>query len=128
MVNLFLIKYFNELVALLDANCYIQIILLDHYQPLIIKQTKFYRLNVSNFIINEKFNFNIFTCNSNNIDRLIFIFNLYSNLNSTNEYKCVACIKIASPLFCSGSGTIHWQQFKMRKSFSMWHTLNKIQY
>jgi hypothetical protein len=53
--------------------------------------------------------------------------NLYSNSNHTNEHKCIARVKLASPLFCSGSGTVHWEQFKARESFSMWHTLNKEQ-
>ena len=73
----------------------------------------------------EEYNFNILTYNSNNLDRLMLMFNLYSNCNATNEHKCIARIKLASPLFCSGSGTVHWQQFKARESFSMWHTLNK---
>jgi hypothetical protein len=58
----------------------------------------------------------------------MIIFNLYSNSNHTNEYKRIAHIKLASQLFCSGSGTSHWQQFKARESFSMWHTLNKQQH
>lgn len=51
----------------------------------------------------------------------------YSNANPENEHRCVARVKLGSPLYCADSGTIHWQQFKARESFSMWHTLNKYQ-
>ena len=57
----------------------------------------------------------------------MIMINLYSNSNHSNEYKRIAHVKLASPMFCSGSGTVHWQQFKARDSFSMWHTLNKQQ-
>ncbi|CAF0891159.1 unnamed protein product [Rotaria sordida] len=111
-----------------DAKCYLQIILLDRHRSLLTQQTKTYRLQSSNFIIDQEHNFNIVTYNSNNFDRLMIMFNLYSNANHTNEYKCIGHVKIGSPLLCSGNGTIHWQQFKARKSFSMWHTLNKEQH
>ncbi|CAF2521378.1 unnamed protein product [Rotaria sp. Silwood2] len=113
----------------LDAKCYLQVSLLDRHRPLLsTHQTKIYRLKSSNFIIDEEFDFNILTFNPNNLDRLMIMVNLYSNSNNTNEYKCIAHVKLGSPLYCSGSGTIHWQQFKARKSFSMWHTLSKEQH
>jgi hypothetical protein len=49
----------------------------------------------------------------------------YSNTNQFHEHRCTARIKLASYLFTSGTGTIHWQQYKQRQSFSMWHTLIK---
>ncbi|CAF2162523.1 unnamed protein product [Rotaria magnacalcarata] len=112
----------------LAATCYLQIILLDRHRPLAIQKTKSYRLTSSSFVIGEEYDFNILTYNSNNLDRLMIVFNLYSNSNNTNEYKCIAHVKIGSPLLCSGSGTVHWQQFKARESFSMWHTFNKEQH
>ncbi|CAF1449277.1 unnamed protein product [Adineta steineri] len=112
----------------LDAKCYVKILLLDRHRILSTKITKFYSLNSSNFNIAEQFDFNILTFDSNNLDRLMFMFSLYSNSNPANEYKCIARVKLASASFCSGSGTIHWQQFKLRESFSMWHTLNKEQH
>jgi hypothetical protein len=118
------ISFFSSI----DAQCYLQILLLDRHRPLITKQTKFYRLNSSNFLLGEQYDLNILTFNSNNLDRLMIMINLYSNSNHENEYKRIAHVKLASPLFCAGSGTIHWQQFKARESFSMWHTLNKQQH
>ncbi|UJR29183.1 hypothetical protein I4U23_010397 [Adineta vaga] len=109
----------------LDSQCYLQILLLDRHRPLSIKQSKSYRLNSSNFTLGEQLDFNILTYNSNNLDRLMLMLNLYSNCNTTNEYKCIARVKLASSLFCSGNGIIHWQQFQARGSFSMWHTLDK---
>jgi hypothetical protein len=55
----------------------------------------------------------------------MIIINLYSNANNTHEHRCIARVKLASPYFCAGNGTIHWQQLKERQSFSMWHTLIK---
>lgn len=55
----------------------------------------------------------------------MIIINLYSNANNLNEHQCIARVKLASPFFCSGTGTIHWQQFKQLKSISMWHKLIK---
>lgn len=104
-----------------------QIVLLDRHRPLTIRKTKYYRLNSPSFVIGEEYDLNILTYNSNNLDRLMLIINLYSNLNNTNEHKCIAHVKLGSSLLCSGSGTVHWQQFKARESFSMWHTLNKEQ-
>jgi hypothetical protein len=49
----------------------------------------------------------------------------YSNTNNLNEHQCIGRVKLASYYFCSGTGTVHWQQFKERQSFSMWHTLIK---
>ncbi|CAF0979264.1 unnamed protein product [Rotaria sordida] len=107
------------------ATCYFQVILLDRHRRLSTHQTKFYRLNSSTFSLNESFNINILAFNSNNLDRIMIMINLYSNTNNTNEHRCVGRVKLASPYFCSGSGTIHWQQFKQRQSFSMWHKLIK---
>ncbi|CAF0867662.1 unnamed protein product [Rotaria sp. Silwood1] len=112
----------------LDAKFYLQVILLDRHRPLSKYQTKFYRLKSSSLNIHEEHDLDILTYNSNNLDRLMIMLNLYSNSNNTNEYKCIAHVKLGSPLYCSGSGTIHWQQFKIRESFSMWHTLNKEQH
>ena len=39
----------------LDAKYYLQIVLLDRHRPLSAYQTKPYRLNSSNFNINEQF-------------------------------------------------------------------------
>jgi len=55
----------------------------------------------------------------------MIIIKFYSNTTYLNEHQCIARIKLASHCYCSGTGTIHWQQFKERKSFSMWHTLIK---
>lgn len=89
------------------------------------KQTKSFSMNSSNLILDEQHELNVLSFNPNNIDRLMVLINFYSNSNHDNEYKRLAHLKLASALFCSGSGTIHWQQFKARQSFSMWHTLNK---
>ena len=51
--------------------------------------------------------------------------NFYSNSTHTYEHQCIGRVKLASPYFCSGTGAIHWEQFKERQSFSMWHTLIK---
>ncbi|CAF1107822.1 unnamed protein product [Adineta ricciae] len=112
----------------LDAKFYLQILLLDRHRPLSVKQTKFFGLNSSNLTLDEHFDFNVLSYNSNNFDRLMLMINLYSNSNSINAYKCVARVKLASSLFCSGNGIVHWQQFQARGSFSMWHTLNKEQH
>ncbi|CAF4329945.1 unnamed protein product [Rotaria magnacalcarata] len=45
--------------------------------------------------------------------------------NNTSEHRCIARVKLASPYFCSGTGTLHWQQFKQHHSLSMWHKLVK---
>jgi hypothetical protein len=111
----------------LDATCYFRVTLLDHHRTLSCYQTKFYRLNSSNLILGEEHDFNILTNKSNNLDRLMINIGLYSNSNHTNEHRCIAHIKLASPLYCSGSGNVHWQQLQARDSFSMWHTLNKQQ-
>ena len=116
----------NDKFFLLDAKFYLQVTLLDHhYRILSTKQSQFYRLDSSHLTLDEQYDLNILSYHSNNLDRLILMFNFYTNSNHTNEYKCVARVKLASALFCSGSGTIHWQQFQARESFSMWHTLNK---
>ena len=112
----------------LDAKFYLQVLLLDRHRPLSIKQTKFFGLNSSNLTLDEHFDFNVLSYNSNNFDRLMLMINLYSNSNSMNAYKCVARVKLASSLICSGNGIVHWQQFQARGSFSMWHTLNKEQH
>ncbi|CAF3498120.1 unnamed protein product [Rotaria sp. Silwood1] len=107
------------------ATCYFRVILLDRHRPLSTHQTKSYRLNSSTFSLNESFNINILAFNSNNLDRIMIMINLYSNANGKNEHRCIARVKLASPYFCSGTGTIHWQRFKQRQSFSMWHKLIK---
>lgn len=122
---IFLSTKFFLLLLNLDAACFFQILILDNHRLLTARQTKIYRLNSSTFLLDEQYHFNNL---SNNFDHLMIICNLYSNANQTNEYKSIAHIKIASPKVCSGSGTIHWQQFKVRNSFSMWHTLNKQQH
>lgn len=111
----------------LDATCYLQTVLLDRHRPLATKQTKFFKLNSTHFNLSEQFDFNIFA-HTRNLDRLMLSINLFSNSNHANQYKRIAHLKISSPLFCSGSGTIHWQQFQARDSFSMWHSLNKEQH
>ena len=110
-----------------DAKCYLRIALLDRHRLLTLQQTKTHRLNSSTISISEQFDFNILCFNFSNFDRFMLIISLYSNANVSKEFQCIAHIKLASPLLCSGSGTIHWQQFKARDSFSMWHTLNKYQ-
>ncbi|CAF2497083.1 unnamed protein product [Rotaria sp. Silwood2] len=107
------------------ATCYFRVILLDRHRPLSTHQTKSYRLNASTFSLNESFNINILAFNSSNRDRIMIMVDLYSNAKNMNEHRCIARIKLASPYFCSGTGTIHWQQFKQRQSFSMWHKLIK---
>lgn len=129
-VRLFFLRnssFFELFDWLLDATCYLQIVLLDRHRPLATKQTKFFKLNSTNFNLAEQYDFNIFA-HSRNLDRLMLSMNLFSNSNHANEYKRIAHLKISSPLFCSGSGTIHWQQFQARDSFSMWHSLNKEQH
>jgi hypothetical protein len=113
---------------LVDAKCYVQVLLLDRHRPLSSKQSKFYRLNSSHFDLGEQLDFNILTYNSHNLDRLILMFNLYANCNASNEYQCIARVKLGSAMFCSGSGIVHWQQFQARESFCMWHTLNNDQH
>ena len=76
-------------------------------------------MNSSTFFLNEPFDFNILTFNSNNLDRIMIMINFYTNANNSNEYQCIARVKLASPYFSSGNGTIHWQQFKERQSFSI---------
>lgn len=112
-------------MEILDAKFYFQILLLDRHRIMLNKQTKSFSMNSSNLILDEQHELNILSFNGNNLDRLMILINFYSNSNHENEYKRAAHLKLASTLFCSGSGTIHWQQFKARQSFSMWHTLNK---
>ena len=73
----------------------------------------------------ELFDFKCSTSNSDNLDSIMIMISLYSNSNDTFEHRCIARIKLASSTLCSGSGTIHWQQFQLRQSFSMWHKLIK---
>ncbi|CAF1275051.1 unnamed protein product [Adineta steineri] len=108
-----------------NATCFFRIILLDRHRPLTTHETKFYRLNSSTFSLQESRHFNILSFNSNHLDRLMIRIDFYSNINDTNEHHYIGRIKLGSPYICSGSGTIHWQQFKQRHSFSMWHTLIK---
>lgn len=115
----------SQIFNILEANCYFQVILLDRHRPLTMYQTKSHRLNSSTFSVDEIFNFNILAFNANNLDRIMIMINLYSNSNHKHEYRCIARVKVASPYFCSGSGTVHWQQFRKRQSFSMWHKLVK---
>ncbi|UJR20521.1 hypothetical protein I4U23_023649 [Adineta vaga] len=107
------------------ATCFFRVILLDRHRPLATQETKSHRLNSSFFSFQNPLNFNILAFNCNNLDRLMIIINLYSNANPKNEYQCIGRVKLASSYICSGNGTIHWQQFKERQAFSMWHTLIK---
>jgi len=111
----------------LDATGYLRVVLLDRHRPLTSHQTKPFRLNSATNPINEQYDLNILTYHSNNFDRLMILISFYSNGNQQNEHRCIARIKLASPHLASDSGTIHWQQFKARESFSMWHTFNKYQ-
>jgi len=115
----------RENIIILGATCFFRVILLDRHRPLSTHETKLHRLNSSTFSLNEPFHFNILAFNSTNRNRLMIMINLYSNANNTNEHRCIARVKLASPHICSGTGTIHWQQFNERQSFSMWHTLIK---
>ncbi|CAF3971890.1 unnamed protein product [Rotaria magnacalcarata] len=107
------------------ATCFFRVILLDRHRPLSTHQTKYYRLNSSTVLLNESLDLNILAFNSNTLDRIIILINLYSSANNTSEHRCIARVKLASPYFCSGTGTLHWQQFKQHHSLSMWHKLVK---
>jgi glycosyltransferase involved in cell wall biosynthesis len=120
-----MIEFYLKKIFLLVGTCFFQVILLDRYRPLSTQQTKSHRLNSSTFSLHEPLQFNILAFNSNNLDRIMIMIKFYSTSNHLNEQRCIARIKLASQFFCSGTGTIHWQQFKERQSFSMWHTLIK---
>ncbi|CAF3401265.1 unnamed protein product [Rotaria socialis] len=107
------------------TTCFFRVILLDRHRSLSTHQTKSYRLNSSTVLLNESFALNILAFNSNNLDRIMIMINLYSNANNATEHRCIARVKLASPYFCSGTGTLHWQQFKQHHSLSMWHKLVK---
>jgi hypothetical protein len=108
-----------------DGTGFFQVILLDRHRPLSTQQTKSFRLNSSTFSFHEPLEFDILAFNSNNFDHIMIIIKFYSNVNQYNEHRCTFRIKLASYLFTSGTGTIHWQQFQERQSFSMWHHLIK---
>ncbi|CAF0845000.1 unnamed protein product [Adineta ricciae] len=109
----------------LAATCFFRIILLDRHRPLSTHETKYHRLNSSSFVFHDPLNLNILAFNSTHLDRLMLMIDLYSNANQTDEHRCIGRIKFGSSFLCSGSGTIHWQQFRERQAFSMWHTLIK---
>lgn len=111
----------------LDATGYLRVVLLDRHRTLTSHQTKPFRLNSTSNPINEQYDLNILSYHANNFDRLMVLVSFYSNANPTNEHRCVARIKLGSAHLLADSGTIHWQQFKARESFSMWHTFNKYQ-
>ena len=68
---------------------------------------------------------NILAFNGENLDRMMLMIQFYSNGNPLNEYHCIGRMKFSSYLYSSGTGSLHWQQFQERQSFSMWHTLIK---
>jgi hypothetical protein len=84
-------------------------------------------MNSSTLNVAAHFDWNIVAFSPNNIDRLMILISFHSNAASTGEHRCLARVKLGSPLFSSGSGSVHWQQFIARQSFSMWHSLNKCQ-
>lgn len=109
----------------LDATGFFQIVLLDRHRTLSTHQTKSFRLNSSTFILNNPIDLNILAFNGENLDRMMLMIQFYSNGNPLNEYHCIGRMKFSSFLYSSGTGSLHWQQFQERQSFSMWHTLIK---
>ncbi|CAF3742683.1 unnamed protein product [Rotaria socialis] len=71
------------------TTCFFRVILLDRHRSLSTHQTKSYRLNSSTVLLNESFALNILAFNSNNLDRIMIMINLYSNANNATEHRCI---------------------------------------
>ncbi|CAF0847376.1 unnamed protein product [Didymodactylos carnosus] len=99
-----------------EKTFYIQTLLLDRYKLISTRRTKPYHMNQSTMSISELYDFSLYGLN---IDRLMVVINFYRN------EQLIAQIKVGSPLYCSGTGAIHWNQLLARQSFSMWHAMSK---
>jgi len=110
----------------LDNTLHIQTMLFDKYKFISSRQTKSYRQKSSTITYNEKFDFPLYGLH---LDQLIVILNLFQTVGSGENKitKLMARTKLGSSLYCSGNSAVHWNQFITRQSFSMWHTMSKIQ-
>lgn len=108
------------------ATGYFRASLLEQHRTLSEHLSQTYRLDCSQFELNDSFKFDVAAFNDNDFDRLMVNICFFSDADQNGKHVCIARVKLGSSYLTSGFGVEHWKHLKQRRYATMWHKLIKV--